>query len=132
MKKTTLGLGALVLALATTGLVASSALAYQGDSSVKGPNYSPERHAAMETAFENNDYNAWKNLMAGKGNASQIITQDNFAKFAQAHKLAEQGNVSEAQKILKDLGLGLHNGTGYGKNNNQHNFKMGVGRNFNR
>lgn len=66
MKKSTLGLGALTLILGTTFLSASTALAYRGDPTVTGPNYSVEHHTAMQKAFENKDYTAWKNLMQGR------------------------------------------------------------------
>ena len=114
MKKTTLGLGALALTLGVIGVSAGTALAYQGDPTIKGPNYSVERHEAMEKAFENKDYGSWKNLMQGKGRVSQIVNQDNFSKFAEAHELMEQGKTAEAQKIRQELGLGLHNGSGKG------------------
>ncbi|HAT68313.1 MAG: hypothetical protein A2481_02765 [Candidatus Yonathbacteria bacterium RIFOXYC2_FULL_47_9] len=110
MKKSTLGFGAVALVLGTIGVFAGSALAYKGDATVKGPNYSAERHVAMEKAFESKDYDAWKNLMQGKGMVAQVINKDNFAKFAEAHELAEQGNMAEAQKIRQELGLGMHNG----------------------
>lgn len=112
MTKSTLGFGVLALALGTMGVFASSALAYKGDPAVKGPSYSAERHAAMEKAFESKDFDAWKNLMQGKGRVGQVVTKDNFAKFAEAHELAEQGNMVEAQKIRQELGLGMHNGSG--------------------
>src|SRR4030066_460509 len=84
--------------------------AYRGDPNVKGPNYSKERHEAMEKAFENKDYEAWKKLMQGKGRVTQVINKGNFTKFAEAHKLSEQGKLEEAKKIRQDLGLGLQNG----------------------
>lgn len=97
--------------VAVVGLSAtSSALAYQGNSSVRGPQYTPERHEAMEKAFATNDYTAWKNLMQGRGRVSEIITKDNFSQFAKAHTLAEQGNYTEANAIRTSLGLG--GGTG--------------------
>ena len=112
MKKTKLGLGALVIALGVVAISVSSTLAYRGDSAVKGPNYSPERHTAMLKAFENKDYTAWKNLMQNRGMATKVITEANFAKFVQAHNLALQGKMVEAQKIRQELGLGLQNGSG--------------------
>ncbi len=112
MKKTALVLGALVLGLGSMGLLASTTSAYQGDPNIKGPNYSVERHEAMTNAFNNKDYTAWKNLMQGKGRVTQVINQDNFGKFAEAHQLSLQGKTDEAQKIRQELGLGLRNGTG--------------------
>ncbi len=107
---------AVIAAVVFGGVVTSTdtASAYRGDPAVKGPNYSEERHEAMEKAFEAKDYKAWKNLMQGKGRVSQVITKDNFAKFAEAHELAEQGKLEEARKIRQELGLGLRNGSGHG------------------
>ena len=101
-------------------------MAYQGDATVKGPNYSVERHEVMEKAFENKDYNAWKNLMQGRGRVSQVVNKDNFSKFAEAHELMEQGKTAEAQKIRQELGLGMHDGSGKVMG------KMGMGRGMNR
>ncbi len=135
MKKITLGLGALAI-IGIAGLSASAVFAYQGDSTVKGPNYSADRHAAMEQAFENKDYNAWKGLMTGNGRVMQIINKDNFAKFADAHDLAEQGKTVEAQKIRQELGLGLNNGSGSGcglqNSSGKGAGRMGTGRGMNR
>lgn len=114
MKKKTLQLGTLALILGVTAISAGSALAYRGDPTVKGLNYSPERHTAMQKAFENKDYFAWKSLMQGRGRATQVITEANFAKFAKARNLALQGKTAEAQKIRQELGLGLRNSSGRG------------------
>ena len=105
---------------AVIGTIAAGSIhAYQGDYTKKGPNCTTDRHEAMEKAFDNNDYNAWKNLMQGRGRATQVVTKDNFAKFAQAHKLAEQGKYAEADAIRKNLGLrtrdGQKIGAGYGQ-----------------
>lgn len=129
MKKTTLGLGALAFVLGVTAISAGSALAYRGDPAVKGPNYTAERHTAMLKAFENKDYTAWKNLMQNRGMASKVVTEANFAKFVEAHNLALQGKTAEAQKIRKELGLGLQNGSG---KSGAMGMGRGMGRNFNR
>lgn len=118
--KLILGFGALALIVGLTGILANSVSAYKGDPSVKGPNYSTERHEAMENAFETNNYDAWKNLMDGRGRVSQVITKDNFEKFASAHKLAESGDLEGAKKIRQELGLNLQNGSGQ----NMHNKSM--------
>ncbi|HSV95266.1 MAG TPA: hypothetical protein VLH94_04855 [Spirochaetia bacterium] len=116
-----LGISALVLGGAL--LTPRMAEAYRGDPSVQGPNYTTERHEAMTKAFENKDYNAWKNLVAGNnGRVAQVINQSNFGKFVEAHELALQGKTEEANKIRTELGLGLRNGSGNGQG-------MGKGRN---
>ncbi|MFA5961325.1 MAG: hypothetical protein WC848_01425 [Parcubacteria group bacterium] len=114
-KKTIIGLGALAIILGGAVAFANSSQAYEGDPNVKGPNYSEERHEAMLEAFKNNDYNAWKSLMAGRGRAMQVVNESNFARFAEAHRLAESGDLAGAQKIRAELGLGLKNGTGAGR-----------------
>jgi len=118
-----LGITALVLG----GLFAipNAVDAYRGDPSVKGPDYTEERHQEMKQAFRNNNYEAWKNLMQGKGRVAQLVDEDNFARFAEAHRLAEEGNPDGAKQIRQELGLGLRNGSGRGNGGN------GMGRRWN-
>ncbi len=116
MNKKLILFGATVLMLGGLVISPNLAEAYQGDPAVQGPNCTPERHEAMEQAFDNNDYNAWKELMSGKGKVSRVITEDNFARFAEAHQLAQEGKLEEAKQIRQELGLGLgsRNGSGRG------------------
>jgi hypothetical protein len=117
------GLTALML------LLGNSAFAYRGDPSVRGPNYSSERHALMTVAFENSDYEAWKELMSDRGNTrvTQVVTEENFDKFAEVHNLMLEGKIDEAKELRKELGLGFgpfqgkgrngpRDGSGYGRN----------------
>ena len=115
MNKLTTFLGVSALVLSCVFAYAGIADAYKGDPNVKGPYYTAVRHETMEKAFETKNFTAWKSLIQDRGRVSQIITKDNFAKFAEAHKLAEQGKLEEAKKIRQELGLGLHNGAGQGK-----------------
>jgi hypothetical protein len=115
MNNKILGLGIATLALGAIVMIPSVSDAYRGDASVKGPNYTVERHSAMEKALETNDYTAWQKLMEGRGNVTKVVNKDNFAKFAQIHKLTEEGKIAEAQKIRQELGLGTHNGAGQGR-----------------
>ena len=114
MKKTIITLGATALVLGGLFMIPNIASAYRGDPSIEGPDCTEERHQEMEQAFENNDYNAWKNLMQGKGKVIQVVNEGNFARFAEAHKLAEEGKMDEAKQIRTELGLGLGNGSGNG------------------
>lgn len=114
MKNKWLNFGSLALILGLFALSALSVDAYRGDPSVKGPNYSAERHEAMQEAFANRDYSAWANLMQGRGRVTEVINEGNFARFAEAHDLAMQGKIDEAKAVRQELGLGLRNGTGAG------------------
>ena len=113
MTKTTMFLGAAALVAAAAILLPGTVLAYRGDATVKGPNYTVERHDDMTEAFANKDYNAWKALMGDKG-VTRKITAANFTKFAAAHDLAFQGKTAEAAKIRAELGLGQGSGSGNG------------------
>ena len=115
MNKKTILLGAIALVLG--GLVISPRLteAYQGDPNVQGSDCTAERHEAMTQAFENNDYNAWKEQMQGKGRVTQVVNEGNFTRFAEAHELALEGKTDEADQIRQELGLGLGNGSGQGQ-----------------
>ncbi|MFZ6035350.1 MAG: hypothetical protein ACOYUB_04375 [Patescibacteria group bacterium] len=121
MNKRTLFLSLAALVIAGAVIVPKTALAYRGDPNVLGPNYTQERHDAMIKAFESKDYNAWKSLMTGRGRVTQTINAQNFAKFAEVHKLTLQGKISDANAIRAELGLGLKNGSGVGQG-------MGYGR----
>lgn len=112
-----IGLGTLALVLGVSGIMANTTDAYKGDPSVRGPNYTEERHTAMEKAFETNDYTTWSKLMNSKGRVTQVINKDNFAKFVQAHELAEKGDKAGAAKIRAELGLGLKDGPAQGQGN---------------
>lgn len=121
MLKKGIVLGVLGLVIAGIATYSMGAFAYQGDATKTGPNYSPERHEQMEKAFDNNDYNSWKNLMNGKGRISQVINEGNFNRFAEAHRLMEEGKTDDANKIRQELGLGQggKNGQGQGMSNGQ-------------
>lgn len=125
MNKKLLAVSVLTLGAGILFATTSGVLAYRGDPSVQGPNYTPERHEAMTQVFENNDYNAWKGLMQGKGRVTQVVNEGNFARFSEMHKLMLEGKTDEANKIKAELGLGLRNGSGQGQG-------MGYGRNANR
>ncbi|MDF1497665.1 MAG: hypothetical protein P1P90_06485 [Patescibacteria group bacterium] len=118
--------GSLALA-ALTIMATSAAYAYQGDPNTQGPNYSPERHDAMEQAFDDNDYNAWKEQMNGRGRVTEVVNADNFSRFAEAHALAESGDLEGSKAIRAELGLGLHDGSGQGRKGSGQGKGMGQG-----
>jgi hypothetical protein len=116
MKKSVYGLGALALMFGTVAIYPVLASAYRGDVNVKGPNYSTERHEAMQKAFALKDYDAWASLMHGRGRVTEVVNRENFSKFAEAHELMLQGKTSEANQKRENLGLGSPNRSGRGLN----------------
>lgn len=107
--------GLLTATLITTGIVIGPKAvdAYRGDPNVQGPNYTEEHHEAMTNAFTSGDYQAWKNLMQGRGRVTQMVNEQNFARFVQAHNASLAGDMQTAAAIRAELGLGLHDGSGY-------------------
>lgn len=99
------------LAIAMIGVfTVSSVMAYQGDYSKKGPEYSPERHSAIREAMNSNDYETWSKLMANRGRITQVINEENFAQFAKAHELAHNGDLEGADAIRQELKIRTGNG----------------------
>jgi len=86
----------------------------------------------MTEAFQNNDYEAWVNLMEGKGRVKDIITEENFDKFVEMHNLKLAGDIEGAKAIAEELGLGQRMSKGHGKSIGGGRFKgkMHRGENF--
>ncbi len=101
--------GAGLIALVVTAGLAASSFAYQGDMSRERPSHASPRHEAIAAVMTTGDYNAWKELMANKGRMSELINEDNFSQFVQAHELMMNGDITQAQAIRADLGLGQGN-----------------------
>lgn len=110
-KKTMFGL----FALAIVGMILSTTMvnAYRGDYTTTGPYYSEDRHELMEQAFEDRDYNAWKELIAENGinsRVASVVTEENFETFVQAHEAGTNGDYEVASQLRSELGL--NNGQG--------------------
>lgn len=114
MKSKLLVLPLVAGALLAGGLMTTDALAYRGDPTVAGPNCTPERHTAMQTAFENGDYAAWKELMGDRGRVTQLVTEENFPTFVEMHDLMVAGDTEGAKTLRAELGLGVRAQDGNG------------------
>jgi len=111
MKKTQKAFITSLVLLVSLLAVGITAYAYAGNNEtgkLGGRNFQPAQMQEMMTAIENNDYTAWKALideMPMKGGKFDQVTEDNFAEFAQAHKLRVEGKVAEADTILTKIGI---------------------------
>jgi hypothetical protein len=118
--KTQIALGIAALAL---GLVAvksfTPVLAYRGDATVKGPNYTEERHNTNVTAFQKGDYKSWAANMAGRG-ATRFVTESNFKEFAAAQVAAQNGDSTLLNAFRTKYGMGQGNGNGQGRGMGMH------------
>lgn len=102
--------------------IATPALAYKGNPEVQGPNYTAERHEAMEVVYAKNDYQGWLKLMEGKAMRLKEVVNSKakFAEFAKAH----EGGTEALNAFRTSHGLGQgtgsqqgsRDGSGYGRN----------------
>lgn len=124
-----------LFALTVVGIFFSTSMvsAYRGDYSIRGPNHDPERHEAMERAFDTSDYDAWYELMTEDGRHPRvvdIVTEDNFELFVQAHDAGVARDYETAAALRAELGLnngngpkdGAGQGRGQGRRVQQNNF----------
>jgi hypothetical protein len=119
--KTQIALGIAALAL---GLVAvksfTPVLAYRGDVTVRGPNYTEARHTVNVTAFQKGDYKAWVANMVGRG-ATRFVNESNYKEFAAAQLAAQKSDDTLLDAFRAKYGMGQGNGMGrgMGMHNNQ-------------
>lgn len=114
---------------AIVGLILSISIAsaYRGDYPIEGPNCSDERHELMKQAFNTGDYDAWHTLMTQNDRHPRvvdIVTEENFETFVQAHVAGENGDYETAAQLREEISLnngdGPRDGTGH-KNRNEQN-----------
>ena len=102
MKNKYIALGAVaIVGVLGAFAISQGALAYRGNPDQTGPNYSPERHAEMQKAFDSNDYNAWKEQMNGRGRATQVVNEQNFSRFVEMRKLMLEKNMTKPTRSEK-------------------------------
>jgi len=111
-----------IFALLAIGLIATGGLVNAWGN--EAPILDEERHAAMEEAFDNLDYEAWINLMDGKGRVTEVITEENFETFAKIHEARENDDLETANALRAELGLGQKNGQG--RENGGRNMDQGM------
>lgn len=112
--KTQIVLGVAALALGWVAVKSlTPVLAYRGDATVRGPNYTEARHATNVTAFEKGDYKSWTANMTGRG-ATRFVNESNFSEFAKAQLAAQKGDATLLNAFRAKYGMGQGNGQGRG------------------
>lgn len=96
------------------GASADVGMQRNGASSLVRQNCTSERHAEMEEAIANRDYDAWVGLMEGKGRVTQVVTRENFETFIQMREARLTGDTEKADELRESLGLGVHPRDGVG------------------
>lgn len=112
--KKIIGVTAASLVIGSTMLTANAAYqdrAAQGG----GMGIGKAENVAIQTALNNQDFEAWKKAEANKGNQrvlAVIDTQEEFNRLVEAHKLMKAGKSDEAAKIFQELGVPFVGGRG--------------------
>ena len=89
--------------LLSAAALAVPAVYAANDNAQGGPNFDPARHEVMEQVVEAGDYDAWATLMKDGPRGEEmlkVITEDNFAKFAEAHELMEKARAINKELVL--------------------------------
>ena len=123
MRKDKSGLFFALMAVAVLSL-SVMVTAYRGNFEEKNPYYEEGRCTEMLDAFDEYDYEAWRELMTMNGRHSRVldvVNEDNFHLFVEAHKAGKNGDYETANALRAELGLnngvGPKNGEGFGKMN---------------
>jgi hypothetical protein len=104
-----LAVGLVAFALIFTGITSVSA--FEGE---RGDRDGSKHAEAIET-FENNDYDAFKAIIADKPFADEI-DEGKFSVLVEAHELRQVGDKEGAKELLDDAGInrpGHHKGHRY-------------------
>ena len=96
-KKIAIPVATIALAAGTLGITAFASAHANGEGR-RGPSQE------VKEAIESGDYNTFKEAASGTPLAEKI-TEENFSKLSEAHKLREEGKHEEAKAIMEELGL---------------------------
>lgn len=90
-----------------TAVEASVERAHYGAFAQRFGNRKDMDHAFGEVreAIENDDYEAWAELMKDRPHAADMITRDTFDKLKELHELKQDGDLEGAKKLAEELGM---------------------------
>lgn len=93
------------LSIAFLTLILSGGLSYGAVASASGTinNSNRNQEEKILETFENDDYDAWKKLLAKKGKLVEAVEREDFDSFVLARKLARQGRYDEAISLSENL-----------------------------
>jgi len=78
-----------------------------------------EQRAALKSAIESGDYDAWREVVGDDNRFEDKITEENFEQFGQAHQLMQSGEHDQAREIMEELGFDKRPGKFHGKKGGQ-------------
>lgn len=108
--------------IAVVGLVVTTAIvagiSYAQNNQENGEGKFNAKNQEILGTIEDNDFAGWKQAMKNRGVDENLLTEENFNKMAEAHRLMQAGKFEEARQIKESMGeLGLgRKGIMQGKN----------------
>jgi hypothetical protein len=104
-KKAAINIAMLTMIL-TTGIINSYPSVVDGDQDLdnqKASKYSQVKKERATEAFEDNDYQAWKEAVGSKSKLSNAVKELDFQNFVAARTAARNGRYEEAIQITERL-----------------------------
>ena len=71
-----------------------------------------QRHRDVLEALENEDFSAWKQAVESMPKSTDYITEDNFSRYVEMHKMMMEGDADAAREIADELGIPMGPGNG--------------------
>jgi len=90
------------MSVLTVMLLTGGSFAFAADTS--RPYFNPVTREAVKEALKTGNFDVWRTLTEGR-RIGELVTEDNFEKFAEAFRLREEGDEEEARAILKEIGV---------------------------
>ncbi|MFA7169374.1 MAG: hypothetical protein WC178_00800 [Candidatus Paceibacterota bacterium] len=105
--KKIIGLTAVSLVMCSAVISANASNEATGQKRMSAENFSEEHYRAEKIAVESGDYASWKAAVETCGNTKILenVTEENFARFAEAFKLRESGDLDGSKAIMEELGI---------------------------
>lgn len=89
-----------------TAMASNSALAYGQNGLGRNLNSQKREHQMqMSQLIEDNDYEAFKDIVSGTRMADLVDNQYKFDQLVKAHDLRQRGDLEEAREIMESVGF---------------------------
>lgn len=100
---------ALSIAFLTMILSAGLITGYTAFAGLDGIRPNAKQEEKILTAFEDEDYDAWKKNISKRAVARSLVSKDDFTRFIDARKAARSGDYERTIRLSKKLELDLKN-----------------------
>ena len=102
MQKKLFKIGIAIVGLAVTTVIVAGVSYAQYDQADKGR--LTQKNPEMRGIFEEHNFDGWNQAMHARGVDENLLTEENFGKMAEAHRLVQAGKYEEAKQIKDSMG----------------------------